>query len=99
MSVILGRRSKCEQREAQGRARRIATTDPLIRDRAAQYRALRLPALPDRQAEVLHKLDVEGLLRNDLLVVGTNAFAQHAPVAEGAGFDPMASLPEQEWLL
>ena len=56
---------------------RIAVTDPLIRDRAAQYRALRLPALPDRQAEILRKLDVEGLLGYDLLVVGTNAFAAY----------------------
>ena len=56
---------------------RIATTDPLIRDRAAQYRALRLPVLPDRQAEILRKLDVEGLLGNDLIVVGTNAFAAY----------------------
>jgi hypothetical protein len=56
---------------------RISLTDPLIRDRAAQYRALRLPALPDRQAEILRKLDVEGLLGNDLLVVGTNAFAAY----------------------
>ena len=44
---------------------RIATTDPLIQDRAAQYRALRLPGLAVRQAEILRKLDVEGLLRND----------------------------------
>ena len=56
---------------------RIAIADPLIRDRAAQYRALRLPVLPDRQAEILRKLDIEGLLRNDLLVVGTNAFAAY----------------------
>lgn len=56
---------------------RLAATDPLIRDRAAQYRALRMPALPDRQAEILRKLDVEGLLRNDLMVVGTNAFAAY----------------------
>lgn len=56
---------------------RIAITDPLIRDRAAQYRALRLPVLPDRQAEILRKLDIEGLLRNDLLVVGANAFAAY----------------------
>lgn len=56
---------------------RMALTEPLVRDRAAQYRALRLPVLPDRQAEILRKLDVEGLLRNDLLVVGTNAFAAY----------------------
>ena len=56
---------------------RLATTDPLIRDRAAQYRALRLPVLPDRQAEILRKLDIEGLLGNDLIVVGTNAFAAY----------------------
>ena len=56
---------------------RLAATDQLIRDRAAQCRALRLPVLPDRQAEILRKLDVEGLLRNDLIVVGTNAFAAY----------------------
>jgi len=42
-----------------------------------QYRALRLPVLPDRQAEILRKLDIESLLRSDLLVVGTNAFASY----------------------
>ena len=36
---------------------------------------MRLPVLPDGQAEILRKLDIEGLLRDDLLVVGTNAFA------------------------
>lgn len=56
---------------------RIHAADQLIRDRVAQYRALRLPVLPDRQAEILRKLDAEGLLRNDLMVVGTNAFAAY----------------------
>lgn len=56
---------------------KIHAADQLIRDRVAQYRALRLPVLPDRQAEILRKLDTEGLLRNDLMVVGTNAFAAY----------------------
>ena len=64
------------QRKAALKAK-LSATDPLIRDRAAQYRALRLPVLPDRQAEILRKLDVEGLLGNDLIVVGTNAFAAY----------------------
>jgi hypothetical protein len=55
----------------------IKTADELIAQRAAQYRALRLPVLGDKQAELLRALDVEGLLRNDLLVVGTNAFSAY----------------------
>ena len=35
--------------------------------------SLRVPSLPDRQAEILRKLDIEELLGNDLLFVGTNA--------------------------
>ncbi|MFT3666531.1 GSU2403 family nucleotidyltransferase fold protein [Piscinibacter sp.] len=57
---------------------RIADADALIGDRAAQYRALRLPPIPDRQAEILRALDVAELLRNDLLVVGTNAFIAYS---------------------
>ena len=56
---------------------RIQRADQLMRERAAQYRALRLPVLPDRQAEILRKLDIDRLLRNDLMVVGTNAFAAY----------------------
>lgn len=57
--------------------KRIHAADQLMRERAAQYRALRLPVLPDRQGEILRKLDSQRLLRNDLLVVGTNAFAAY----------------------
>ena len=35
--------------------------------------SLRVPSLPDRQAEILRKLDIKELLGNDLLFVGTNA--------------------------
>lgn len=56
---------------------RVAQANELISERSAQYRALRLPVLADRQAELLRALDVEGLLRNDLLVVGTNAFCAY----------------------
>lgn len=55
----------------------VSNADALIQERAAQYRALRLPVLGDRQAELLRALDIEGLLRNDLLVVGTNAFCAY----------------------
>lgn len=56
---------------------RLAKADELISERSAQCRALRLPVLPDRQGEILRALDAEGLLRNDLLVVGTNAFCAY----------------------
>lgn len=36
-----------------------------------------MPAMLDKQGELLRALDVEGLLRNDLLVVGTNAFSAY----------------------
>lgn len=57
---------------------RVSNADAAIGDRAAQYRALRLPSIPDRQAEIVRALDVAGLLRNDLLVVGTNAFIAYS---------------------
>ncbi len=56
---------------------RVAQADELIAERSGQYRALRLPVLLDRQGELLRALDIEGLLRNDLLVVGTNAFCAY----------------------
>ena len=56
---------------------RSADADALIDQRARQYRALRMPAMTDGQGELLRALDVAGLLRNDLLVVGTNAFAAY----------------------
>ena len=64
---------------------RISALNSTIGDRAAMYRSLRLPVLPDKQAEILRKLDVKGLLGNDLMVVGTNAFAAYE-LACGAKF-------------
>ena len=64
---------------------RVHAADQLLRERAAQYRAVRLPVLPDRQAEILRKLDSERLLRNDLMVVGTNAFIAYELIC-GAKF-------------
>ena len=57
--------------------KRIESFDSVILERAGLYRRLRLPSLPDRQAEILRKLDIEELLGNDLLVVGTNAFVAY----------------------
>ncbi len=56
---------------------RVANADELIATRAALYRRMRLPSLPDKQAEILRKLDIEGLLGSDLMVVGTNAFSAY----------------------
>ena len=56
---------------------RVESFDAVIAERAGLYRRLRLPSLPDRQAEILRKLDIEELLGNDLLVVGTNAFVAY----------------------
>ena len=64
---------------------KIEATNLLIAERAQQYRSLRLPVLPDRQGEILRELDRRGLLGNDLLVVGTNAFAAYEFVC-GARF-------------
>lgn len=57
---------------------RVVQADATIAERAAQYRALRLPPLPDRQAEILRALDVAQLLRHDVMVVGTNAFVAYS---------------------
>lgn len=53
---------------------RIHALDAQMTERAGLYRRLRLPSIPDRQAEILRKLDIEDLLGTDLMVVGTNAF-------------------------
>lgn len=64
---------------------RIRALDAQLSERAGLYRRLRLPAIPDRQAEILRKLDIEGLLGTDLMVVGTNAFIAYE-LAAGARF-------------
>ena len=56
---------------------RAASADALIQTRSTLYRRLRMPTLPDKQAEILRKLDIEGLLGTDLMVVGTNAFSAY----------------------
>ena len=56
---------------------RAASADALIRTRAVLYRRLRMPTLPDKQAQILRSLDIEGLLGTDLMVVGTNAFSAY----------------------
>ncbi len=56
---------------------RIHALDAQLTERAGLYRRLRLPSIPDRQAEILRKLDIEGLLGTDLMVVGTNAFVAY----------------------
>lgn len=63
-----------EKKQAQERA---ASADALIQTRSTLYRRLRMPTLPDKQAEILRKLDIEGLLGTDLMVVGTNAFSAY----------------------
>lgn len=75
--------------------RRASEADVLIEQRALQYRALRLPAMLDKQGELLRALDVAGLLRNDLLVVGTNAFAAYETLC-GAKF-PAGNEPTQDF--
>jgi hypothetical protein len=63
--------------EKQALQERVANADELITARAALYRRMRLPSLPDKQAEILRKLDIEGLLGTDVMVVGTNAFSAY----------------------
>jgi hypothetical protein len=63
--------------EKQALQERVSNADELIATRAGLYRRMRLPSLPDKQAEILRKLDIEGLLGSDLMVVGTNAFSAY----------------------
>ena len=56
---------------------RAASADALIQTRSVLYRRMRMPTLPDKQAQILRKLDIEGLLGTDLMVVGTNAFSAY----------------------
>lgn len=56
---------------------KIQQTQTVLAERAQQYRALRLPVIPDRQGEILRALDFKSVLRNDVMVVGTNAFAAY----------------------
>lgn len=88
----LGRRSaqteEIYQHHLDDKARlreRVRSIDAQLSERAGLYRRLRMPSIPDRQAEILRKLDVEGMLGNDLMVVGTNAFVAYE-VACGARF-------------
>lgn len=79
--------------EKETNKKRVAEAGVLIEQRAQQYRALRLPVMLDKQGELLRALDVEGLLRNDLLVVGTNAFAAYGTAPRGSPIRLSAGMP------
>lgn len=64
---------------------RVKLTDATIAERAALYRRLRLPSIPDQQAEIIRQLDIAGMLGTDLMVVGANAFVAYQAVC-GARF-------------
>jgi hypothetical protein len=90
--TTIGRRSETTTREFEAftaeKSRlgaRMASLAHQVSERAGLYRRLRLPSLPDRQAEILRSLDIEGMLGADLMVVGTNAFAAYE-LACGARF-------------
>ena len=48
---------------------RAASADALIQTRSALYRRMRMPTLPDKQAEILRKLDIENLLGSPVSAV------------------------------
>ena len=79
------RRLLVYQQEKDRLSQRIRALDAQVGERAGLYRRLRLPSILDRQAEILRRLDIEGLLGNDLMVVGTNAFVAYE-AACGARF-------------
>ncbi len=58
--------------------RQVRQADELIQERAALCRALRVQSIPDRQSGILRELDKRELLRNDVMVVGTNAFIAYS---------------------
>lgn len=64
---------------------RVKLTNATIAERAALYRRLRLPSIPDQQAEIIRQLDIAQMLGTDLMVVGANAFAAYQ-AASGARF-------------
>jgi len=64
---------------------RVKLTDVTIAERAALYRRLRLPSIPDQQAEIIRQLDIAQMLGTDLMVVGANAFVAYQ-AACGARF-------------
>ncbi|MBI5900615.1 MAG: hypothetical protein HZB40_15460 [Rhodocyclales bacterium] len=63
----------------------LAETKAALLDTIRSYRGHRLPMAAYRPAAILRELDVQGLLGNDLLVVGTNAFAAYE-IEAGARF-------------
>lgn len=82
--TTLGARTSSQEAELEAWAKskeaikaRLRALNQTLTERAQQYRALRLPVLPDRQGEILRELDCKGLLRHDLMVVGANAFAAY----------------------
>lgn len=56
----------------------IRRSDELIQERAALCRAQRVQPIPDRQSGILRELDKHEVLRNDVMVVGTNAFVAYS---------------------
>ena len=73
------------QQEKQRLTERVRALDVQVSERAGLYRRLRMPSIPDRQAEILRRLDVAEMLGTDLMVVGTNAFIAYE-LACGARF-------------
>jgi hypothetical protein len=65
------------QQEKERLNQRVRALDAQVSERAGLYRRLRMPAIADRQAEILRRLDIENLLGTDLMVVGTNAFSAY----------------------
>lgn len=64
-------------REKEDLKKRVEAANQVISDRAGLYRSMRLPPLADAQGELLRALDVAELLRNDVMLVGTNAFCAY----------------------
>ncbi len=70
------------QQEKERLNQRIRALDTQVSERSGLYRRLRMPSILDRQAEILRRLDVDGLLGTDLMVVGTNAFIAYELACE-----------------
>jgi hypothetical protein len=56
----------------------VRRSDELIQERAALCRVQRVQSIPDRQSGILRELDKHEVLRNDVMVVGTNAFIAYS---------------------
>lgn len=99
-STTLGARSAETEKRLSGfegeRAaaeRALSETGKALAEIIGQSKVLKLPVVPSKAARILRELDIAGVLGNDVMLVGTNAFYAYE-VAAGCLF--MSGIEETE---